>query len=95
MILKWIGMGILGVLFLLYDTCANGPKREAQRQWDRDHFNGWRLEKDTSDTAHGLYYDKMNGGEACTVVSYPGYPPCPQQRYYTNGQPSSQSVHSQ
>ena len=87
MMLKWIGLAIFIPLFLLYDTCANGPKREAQGQWDRQHFNGWRLEKDTYDTKHGLYYDKLNK-EQCTAVGYPGYPACPAQQYYLNGQSS-------
>jgi hypothetical protein len=88
MFLKWIGLGILAVIFLLYDTCANGPKRAAQREWDRQHFNGWRLES-SYDTEHGLYYDKLDGA-TCTTKGYPGYPACPTQRYYVNGQPSNQ-----
>jgi hypothetical protein len=83
MFLKWIGMGILVLMFFLYDTCVNGPKREVQRKWDRDHYTGWRLER-AYDDQHGLYNDKLDGG-TCTTKGYPGYPACPAQRYYVNG----------
>ena len=88
MIIKWVGLGILGLCFLAYDACVNGPKRHAQAQWDREHFNGWRLEKQTYDTEHGLYFDKLNK-ETCTTIGYPGYPACPTQQYFVNGTPQS------
>ena len=96
MMLKWVAIGIFGGLFLLYDACFVKPGRdermEAQRQWDRRHFNGWRLEKVSYDTQHGLYYDLMENREECSTVGYPGYPACPTQQYYVNGQPSRQSA---
>jgi hypothetical protein len=88
MFLKWIGMGILVAIALLYDTCANGPKREAQARWDREHFNGWRLEAQTYETEHGLYYDKLKQ-ETCTMKGYPGYPTCPAQQYFVDGKPTT------
>jgi hypothetical protein len=92
-VLKFVGIGILGGLYLLYDACFVKPGRdariEAQKQWDRQHYNGWRLDKVSYDTEHGLYYDQLNDRQECTTVGYPGYPICPAQRYYVNGQPSS------
>lgn len=94
MFLKWIGLGILFVVFYLYDACFVKPGRDAreqaQKEWDRQHFNGWRLDAVTYDTEHGLYYDKLNDNQECTTVGYPGYPACPPQTYYVNGQPTSQ-----
>ena len=89
MLLKWIGMGILVVIAMLYGTCFEAPKRHAQQQWDREHFNGWRLESQTYETEHGLYYDKLNK-ETCTMKGYPGYPACPPQQYFSDGHPTSQ-----
>jgi hypothetical protein len=40
MTLKWVGLGILGLCFLAYNACVNGPKRGLRRKWDREHFNG-------------------------------------------------------
>ena len=88
MFLKWIGIALFFGIYLLYDACANGPKRTAQAQWDRDHFNGWRLEAQTYDTQHGLYFDNLRK-ETCTTKGYPGYPACPPQRYFVDGQPST------
>lgn len=88
MFLKWIGMGILVVFAMLYDTCFQAPKRNAQKQWDRQHYTGWRLEAGY-DTQHGLYTDKLTD-ETCTTKGYPGYPACPIQQYYSNGTPASQ-----
>lgn len=92
MILKWIAVGVFGLCFFAYDSCFNAPKREAERQaqaqWDRERFNGWRLTKQTYDTQHGLFFDELNK-HTCTTLGYPGYPACPAQRYYANGQPQS------
>jgi hypothetical protein len=94
MFLKWIGIGVLAVMYLLYDACFVKPERdariEAQKHWDRQHFNGWRLEKNSYDAEHGLYYDGLNDRQECTTVGYPGYPACPPQQYFVNGQPSIQ-----
>jgi len=96
MILKWLAIGICGGLFFLYDACFVKPDRdarlEAQRQWDRQHSNGWRLEKVSYDTEHGLYYDLLKEREECSTLGYPGYPACPPQQYYVNGQASRQSA---
>jgi hypothetical protein len=90
MFIKWIGLGILVLGYMAYDACFKAPQRYAQRgaqtQWDRQHFNGWRLEKETYDTEHGLYVDKLNK-ETCTTAGYPGYPACPAQQYFVNGAP--------
>ena len=90
MIIKWVGLGILVLGYMAYDACFKAPEREAQRtaqeQWDRLHFNGWRLEKQTYDSNHGLYYDYLNK-ETCTSLGYPGYPACPAQQYFVNGMP--------
>jgi hypothetical protein len=88
MIIKWVGLGILGLCFLAYDSFVNGPKRHAQVQWDHEHFNGWRLQKETYDTEHGLYRDNLNK-ETCTTVGYPGYPACPIQAYFVDGSPQA------
>jgi len=89
MFLKWIAIGIFGGLFLLYDACFEKPARDARREaqvhWDRQHFNGWRLEKVSYDSQHGLYYDLLHEREECSTLGYPGYPPCPPQQYYANG----------
>lgn len=90
MIVWWVFCGICVLLYMGYDALVNGPKRDAQKQWDRDHFNGWRLEKVSYDTEHGLYYNKLDGGE-CTVRGYPGYPDCPPQLYYVDGKPQSEA----
>jgi hypothetical protein len=94
MFLKWIGIGILGGMYLLYDACFVKPERDArvqaQKEWDRQHFNGWRLEKLSYETEHGLYYDALNDRQECTTVGYPGYPACPPQQYYVDGRPSTQ-----
>lgn len=87
MFLKWIGLGILVVIYFAYDSCVNGPKRHAQEQWDREHYTGWRLEK-AHDDQHGLYYDRLSK-ETCTTKGYPGYPACSAQQYYVDGQPQS------
>jgi len=92
MFLKWIGLGIFFVLYLAYDACFVAPDRnarqQAQVQWDRDHYTGWRLEA-SYDTAHGLYDDKLTK-QTCSTIGYPGYPACPAQQYYSNGRPASQ-----
>jgi hypothetical protein len=94
MFLKWIGIGLFFGLYFLYDACFVKPERDvriqAQNQWDRELFNGWRLEGVTYDTEHGLYFDNLNGRQECTTVGYPGYPACPPQQYYVNGRPSTQ-----
>lgn len=86
MILWWGFLGICVLIYGCYDLVVNGPKRDAQAQWDREHFNGWRLEKESWDTEHGLYFDKMDKKE-CTTVGYPGYPSCPTQQFYVDGKP--------
>jgi hypothetical protein len=92
MFIKWIGLGILVLGYMAYDACFKAPQRETQRvaqaQWDRQHFNGLRLEKQAYDTEHGLYFDKLNK-ETCTTVGYPGYPACPVQQYFVNGSPQA------
>jgi hypothetical protein len=91
MIVWWVFLGICIVIASIYNYFANGPKERAQAQWDRDHFNGWRLEQNyptSDDSAHGLYFDKLDK-DTCTVKGYPGYPACPAQLYYVDGKPQS------
>jgi hypothetical protein len=90
MILWWIFLGVCVVIFSIYDSCAHGPVRDAQAQWDREHFTGWRLEQDY-DKEHGLFYDKV-GRQTCTTKGYPGYPACPVQQYFVNGQPQASPI---
>jgi hypothetical protein len=87
MILWWIFLGICIVCYSCYNALVNGPKEKAQAQWDRDHFNGWRLEK-SYDDAHGLMFDKLDK-KTCTTKAYPGYEPCPAQQYFGDGKPQS------
>lgn len=83
MILWWIFLGFCVLVYGCYDWVANGPKRQAQVQWEREHFSGWRLEQ-SYDTTHGLFRDKLNN-DTCTTKGYPGYPACPAQQYFVNG----------
>ena len=90
MLVWWVFLGICVIAYGAYDFLAHGPERKAQAQWDRDHFNGWRLEKETWDTEHGLYTDKLEK-VTCMTVGYPGYPACPTQQFYVDGKPQAQS----
>jgi hypothetical protein len=85
MVLWWGFLGVCVVIFSIYNAIVNGPKEKAQMQWDRDHFNGWRLEKGYDDQ-HGLLYDKLDK-KTCSTKGYPGYDPCPAQQYFADGKP--------
>jgi hypothetical protein len=87
MIVWWVFLGVCVVLYTAYNAIVNGPKERAQKQWDHDHFNGWRLEQ-SYDTEHGLLYDKLDK-LTCTTKGYPGYPPCPGQQYFVDGKPGN------
>jgi hypothetical protein len=79
-----------------YDALFKAPERNAQiraqRQWDQEHFNGWRLERQSyaseDDIRHGLFYDKLEL-QTCTAAEYPGYPACPAQAFYVDGKPQA------
>lgn len=89
MILWWGFVGVCIVIYGIYNVLVNGPKERAQAQWDRDHFNGWRLEQgypSSDNVAHGLLYDKLDK-QTCTTKGYPGYPACPLQQYFVDGRP--------
>lgn len=95
MIVWWVFLGICMLVYGAYDALFQAPERHAQEhaqaQWDRDHFNGWRLEQQyptDADIQHGLFFDNLNK-ERCTVKAYPGYPACPAQQYYVDGKPQS------
>jgi hypothetical protein len=54
-------------MYSCYDAVFKAPTRraeqQAQQQWDRDHFNGWRLVQtypSDDDIKHGLFYDKLD-----------------------------------
>src|ERR1051326_8150731 len=83
MILWWIFLGFCGICYAIYDSCSNGPTRNAQAEWDRAHYTGWRLEQ-SYDKEHGLYYDKLDK-LSCTTRGYPGYKACPAQQYFRDG----------
>lgn len=90
MILWWGFIGICALIYGCYDAVFKAPEREAvisaQQKWDREHFNGWRLQERSYEREHGLYDDRRDGG-ACTISGYPGYKACPLQQYFVNGQP--------
>jgi hypothetical protein len=91
MIIWWVFLGICFLVYGAYDAVFQAPERrarqQAQAQWDRDHFNGWRLEQ-SYDPEHGIFYDKLDK-KTCTIKGYPGYPPCPAQQYFVEGRPQS------
>jgi len=91
MIIWWVFLGICVLVYGCYDALFQAPARraqqEAQQQWDRDHFSGWRLEQGY-DTQHGLYTDRMEH-QTCTTMGYPGYPACSSQQYYIDGKPQA------
>jgi len=100
MLIWWVFLGICVLCYSCYDAVFNAPTRraqeQAQAQWDRDHFNGWRLEQTypTSDEImHGLFHDKLDK-KTCTTKGYPGYPACPAQQYFVNGTPQSAQVNA-
>ena len=93
MIAWWVFLGICVLCYSCYDAVVNGPKKRAQAQWDRDHFNGWRLEQ-SYDKEHGLLYDRLNK-ETCTAKGFPGYPVCPAQQYFVDGRPRSEAMQPQ
>jgi hypothetical protein len=101
MIIWWGFLGICFVLFMIYDALFKAPERKAQAEaqilWEREHYNGWKLEQkypSQSDIDHGLFYDRYDQ-KTCTTRSYPGYDPCPAQQYYINGTPSQPPVVTQ
>jgi hypothetical protein len=97
MIIWWVFIGICVLLYSGYDALFKAPERheqeQRQEQWDKDHFNGWRLEQRSyasdDDIRHGLLFDKFDKVE-CTAKGYPGYPTCPSQQFYVDGKPQSQ-----
>jgi hypothetical protein len=95
MIIWWVFLGVCVLMYSCYDALFKAPERnaqeQAQQQWDRDHFNGWRLEQtypSSDDIQHGLFFDKLNKVK-CTDRGFPGYPPCPAQQFYIGGKPQS------
>lgn len=98
MIVWWVFLGACAVVFIIYDAVFKAPERktqaEAQAVWERQHFNGWRLEQkypSQSNIEHGLFFDGLTR-KTCTTKGYPGYDPCPMQQYYIEGQPGSPPV---
>ena len=94
MIIWWVFLGICVVIYGIYDVIFKAPERkaqaEAQATWERQHYNGWKLEQKVptqSEIEHGIFYDRYEQ-KNCTTRSYPGYDPCPAQQYYINGVPS-------
>jgi hypothetical protein len=89
MIVWWVFLGACVVVYGLYHAVVYGPEEkaraQAQAQWDRQHFNGWRLEK-SYDDEHGILFDKLDK-KKCTAKGYPGYDPCPSQQYFVDGTP--------
>jgi hypothetical protein len=101
MILWWGFLGVCAVIFMIYDAIFKAPERksraEAQTTWEREHYNGWKLEQkylSRSDIEHGIFFDRYDQ-KSCTTVGYPGYDPCPPQQYYINGTPSQPPVATQ
>jgi hypothetical protein len=97
-ILWWGFLGICAVIYMAYDAVFKAPARQeqmqAQKQWDRNHFNGWRLQQrypSEYDTQHGLYTDELDK-QTCTTMGYPGYPACPTQQYFVNGIPQAPPI---
>ena len=95
MLLWWGFLGVCVLVYGCYDALFLAPERSArlhaQQQWDRDHFDGWRLEQRYAsdfNVQHGLFYDKLEQKE-CTMRGYPGYPACPAQTYYIDGKPQA------
>jgi len=98
MVIWWVFLGVCAVIFMIYDAVFKAPERreraEAQAQWERQHFNGWKLEQtypSKDEIEHGVFFDRYNS-KNCTTRSYPGYDPCPPQQYYVNGMPSEPPV---
>lgn len=98
MILWWGFLGVCAVIFMIYDAIFKAPERksraEAQATWERQHYNGWKLEQkysSQSDIEHGIFFDRYEQ-KSCTTRGYPGYDPCPTQQYYINGIPSQPPV---
>lgn len=98
MILWWGFLGVCAVIFMIYNAIFKAPEQRAQAQaqktWERQHFNGWRIEQKypaESDIEHRIFYDRLEQ-KSCTDKGYPGYDPCPVQLYYVNGAPSSPPV---
>jgi hypothetical protein len=101
MILWWGFLGVCVVIFMIYDAIFKAPERksraEAQATWERQHYNGWKLEQkypSQSDLEHGIFYDRYDQ-KSCTTRGYPGYDACPPQQYYIDGIPSQPPVVSQ
>jgi len=95
MLLWWVFLGICFLVYGCYDLVFQAPGRhareQAQAQWDRDHFSGWRLSQNypsDDDVQHGLYFDGLEK-KTCTTKGYPGYPDCPYQQYYIDGKPQA------
>lgn len=100
-ILWWGFLGVCFILYMIYDATFKGPERkaqaEAQAAWERQHYNGWKLEQkypSQSDIEHGIFHDRYDD-KYCTTRSYPGYEPCPAQQYYVNGVPGQPPVEIQ
>jgi hypothetical protein len=97
MILWWVFLGVCVAIFGVYDACFVAPGRrqvqQQQAQWERQHFNGWRLEQITYEAEHGLYNDRLEH-QTCTTKAYPGYSACPPQQYYVEGNPQPAILNS-
>jgi hypothetical protein len=95
MVLWWVFLGVCVLLYGAYDAIFKAPERhateQAQSQWDREHFNGWRLEQTyptDNEVQRGLFFDKLDK-HTCTTRGYPGYPACPPQQFYMDGRPQA------
>ena len=100
MILWGVLLGACAVIFMIY-AIFKAPERraqaEAQATWERQHYNGWKLEQNYpthSDIEHGIFFDRYDQ-KTCTTRGYPGYDPCPPQQYYLNGMPSQPPAETQ
>ena len=94
MIIWWCFLGVCVVLFSIYDAVFKAPERkaqaEAQATWERQHYNGWKLEQKYpthNEIERGIFFDRYDQ-KTCTTKGYPGYEPCPPQQHYSNGVPS-------
>ena len=100
-LLWWGFCGICILVYGCYNALFIAPEQDAkvqaQRQWDRNRFNGWRLERSSyatdDDIRHGLFYDKLEL-KTCTTMAFPGYPACPAQAYFLEGTPQTVPANS-
>jgi hypothetical protein len=76
-----LGLGfVFLIVFIMYDAHV----ARAKQSWEWQHYSGDRLIA-RDDTAHGIFQDKKTNKD-CSTLGYPGYPACPEQAYYVNGE---------